>query len=134
MLIAADYPFLDVFWTMILFFLWVAWIWVLVIIIMDLFRRHDTSGWVKALWIIVLIFLPFLGVLVYLIVNGSGINKRNLEQAQASQAQFKEYVQSVATESGSGHASELAKAKELLDSGAINQAEYDQLKAKALAS
>jgi uncharacterized membrane protein YcjF (UPF0283 family) len=132
-LIAADYPFLDVFWTMILFFLWVAWIWVLVIIIMDLFRRHDTSGWVKALWIIVLIFLPFLGVLVYLIVNGSGINQRNLEQAQASQAQFKEYVQSVATESGAGHASELAKAKELLDSGAINQAEYEQLKAKVLA-
>ena len=100
MLFAADYPFLNVFWTMILFFFWVAWIWVLIMIFGDLFRRHDASGWVKALWIIVLIFLPFLGVLVYLIVNGDGMAERNVKQAQASQAQFDDYVQSAAAKGG----------------------------------
>jgi Short C-terminal domain/Phospholipase_D-nuclease N-terminal len=130
-LIAADYPFLDVFWTMIIFFCWVAWIWVLIVIISDLFRRHDTSGWVKALWVIFLIVLPFLGVLIYLIANGSGMSQRQAEQVRASQQQFDSYVQSVA--GSGGGASELAKAKELLDSGAINQEEYEKLKAKVLA-
>jgi len=129
LLIAADYPFLDVFWTMIIFFCWVAWIWVLIVIIGDLFRRHDTSGWVKALWVIFLIVLPFLGVLIYLIANGSGMSRRQAESVRASQEQFDSYVKSVS----GGSASELAKAKELLDSGAINQAEYDQLKSKVLA-
>ena len=132
MLFAADYPFLDVFWTMIIFFCWVAWIWVLIVIISDLFRRHDTSGWVKALWVIFLIILPFLGVLIYLIANGSGMSRRQLEQTQAAQQQFDSYVQSVAA-TGGGGATELAKAKELLDSGAITQEEYDKLKAKVLA-
>jgi hypothetical protein len=130
-LIAADYPFLDVFWTMILFFAWVAWIWVLIVIIGDLFRRHDTSGWVKALWVIFLIVLPFLGVLIYLIANGSGMSERSAAQARDSQQQFDSYVQSVA--GAGGPASELEKAKSLLDSGAISQDEYDKLKAKALA-
>ena len=129
MVIAADYPFLDVFWTMIIFFCWVAWIWVLVLIISDLFSRHETSGWIKALWIVVLIVLPFLGSLIYLIANGSGMARRRMEQQQAAQKQFDSYVQNVA----GGGASELAKAKELLDSGAINQQEYDKLKAKVLA-
>jgi len=132
--IAADYPFLDVFWTMIIFFCWVAWIWILVLIISDLFRRHDTSGWIKALWIVVLIVLPFLGSLIYLIANGSGMAERRVKDMQVQQAQFDSYVKSVAGNGGgSGHASELAKAKELLDSGAINQEEYDKLKAKVLA-
>jgi phospholipase D-like protein/putative oligomerization/nucleic acid binding protein len=131
MLFAADYPFLNIFWTMILFFFWVAWIWVLVGIISDLFRRHDASGWTKALWIIFLIFLPFLGVLAYMIVNGKGMSERHLQQAQAQRAQFDDYVQSVATSTGPAH--EIEKAKSLLDSGAITQAEFDSLKAKALA-
>jgi hypothetical protein len=101
------------------------------VIISDLFRRHDTSGWVKALWVIFLIVLPFLGVLIYLIANGSGMSRRQAESVRASQEQFAGYVQSVASSNGS--ATELAKAKELLDSGAINQAEYDQLKSKVLA-
>ena len=92
MLIAADYPFLDVFWTMILFFLWVAWLVVLFRIIGDVFRRHDTSGWVKALWIIFVIVLPFLGVLVYLIVNGDEMGRRDLEQTRAARTEFDEYV------------------------------------------
>jgi hypothetical protein len=130
-LIAADYPFLDVFWTMIIFFCWVAWIWVLITIIGDLFRRHDTSGWIKALWVIFLIALPFLGVLIYLIANGSGMSRRQAETVRASQEQFDSYVQSVAS---SGGASELAKAKELLDSGAITSVEFEQMKRTALAN
>jgi Phospholipase_D-nuclease N-terminal/Short C-terminal domain len=133
MLFAADYPFLDVFWTMILFFFWVAWIWGLVIIIGDLFRRHDTSGWVKAFWLIFLILLPFLGVLIYLIANSKGMSERAAAQAEANKAQFDNYVQSVATQQGAGSAGEIEKAKALLDSGAITQAEFDSLKAKALA-
>ena len=133
MLFAADYPFLDVFWTMILFFFWVAWIWVLVIIIGDLFRRHDTSGWVKALWLIFLILIPFLGVLIYLIANSTGMSERAAAQAEANKAQFDNYVQSVAAQQGSGSAGEIEKAKALLDSGAITQAEFESLKAKALA-
>ena len=132
MLFAADYPFLNILWSMIIFFAWVAWIWTLIIIFSDLFRRHDTSGWAKAGWTIFLILLPFLGVLVYLIVNSSGMAERHASQARASQAQFDQYVQSVAS-SGGGAAAEIDKAKQLLDSGAITDAEFQQLKAKALA-
>jgi general stress protein CsbA len=132
MLIAADYPFLDVLWTMILFFCWVAWIWILVMIISDLFRRHDTSGWIKALWVVVLIVLPFLGTLVYLIANSKGMAERSAKQAQAGQEQFAEYVRTVSKSEG-GAAGEIEKAKGLLDSGAITQAEFESLKAKALA-
>jgi hypothetical protein len=128
-LFAADYPFLDVLWTMLIFFAWVIWFWILITIFADLFRRHDTSGWKKAAWIIFLILTPFLGVLIYLIANHEGMNERNLRQARASQEQFKDYVQSVS----GGAAAEIEKAKGLLDSGAISQAEYDQIKAKALA-
>jgi general stress protein CsbA len=128
---AADYPFLNILWSMIIFFAWVAWIWVLIVIIGDLFRRHDTSGWTKALWVVFMIVLPFIGVLAYLIVNGHGMAERSARQAQAQQAQFNDYVQSVA--SNGGAASEIEKAKRLLDDGAITQAEFDSLKAKALA-
>jgi ABC-type multidrug transport system fused ATPase/permease subunit len=131
MLIAADYPFLDVLWTMIIFFCWVAWIWTLIICFSDLFSRHDRSGWYKAIWMIFLIIMPFLGVLIYLIANGTGMGERQAQRARAQQTQFNDYVQSVASSGGS--ATEIAKAKELLDSGAITQAEFDSLKAKALA-
>ena len=132
---AADYPFLDILWTMIIFFCWVAWIWLLIMIFSDLFRRH-ISGWAKAAWVVFLIILPFLGVLIYLIAEGKGMTERRLEEMQASQAQFDTYVRSVATESGAGGGSahEIQKAKELLDSGAITQPEFEQLKAKALAT
>jgi general stress protein CsbA len=136
MVFAADYPFLDVLWTMILFFCWVAWIWLLIVIFSDLFRRHDTSGWAKALWIVFLIVLPFLGALVYIIANGKEMTERRVRDVQASQEQFDSYVRSVASESGGGGggaAGEIERAKQLLDSGAINQQEFEQLKAKALA-
>jgi general stress protein CsbA len=132
MVIAADYPFLDILWSMIIFFAWVAWIWILITIFADVFRRTDTSGWGKAAWIVFLIVLPFVGVLVYLIANSKGMAERQAERAQAAQSQFADYVQSV---SGSGGAaSEIEKAKGLLDSGAITQPEFDALKAKALAA
>jgi Short C-terminal domain/Phospholipase_D-nuclease N-terminal len=126
---AADYPFLEVLWTLLIFFAWVIWFWILITIFADLFRRHDISGGKKAIWIIFLIITPFLGVLIYLIVNHEGMNERNVRQARASQEQFKEYVQSV---SSGGAAAEIEKAKGLLDSGAISQAEFEQIKAKAL--
>jgi hypothetical protein len=130
-LLASDYPFLDVFWTMIIFFFWVIWIWFLIVILSDVFRRHDTSGWAKAAWVFFIIFLPVLGALTYLIVNGKGMSERNVKQQQQAKAQMDDYVRSVA-ESG-GAAGEIEKAKQLLDSGAINADEYAALKAKALA-
>jgi hypothetical protein len=128
-LVAADYPFLDLLWTMLYIFAFVIWFWLLITVFADLFRRHDTSGWAKALWIIFVILLPFLGVLIYLIAEHQGMADRNVKQAQAQQEQFDQYVKSVA----GGSADEIAKAKQLLDSGAITQAEFDQMKAKALA-
>jgi hypothetical protein len=133
MVFAADYPFLDVFWTMIIFFCWVVWIWMMIAILTDVFRRRDTSGWGKAAWTVFLIVLPFLGALVYLIANHDGMAERNVKHAKAQRAEFDEYVRSTA-QSGGGAAAEIEKAKGLLDSGAINQQEFDQLKQKALAS
>jgi hypothetical protein len=127
--VASDYPFLDVFWTMIIFFLWVIWIWFLIAILSDVFRRHDIGGGSKALWCIFIIFLPFLGALVYVIANGQGMAERNVKDAQTARAQTDDYIRSVA----GGPAGEIEKAKQLLDSGAISADEYAALKAKALA-
>ena len=130
--IAADYPFLDVFWTMCIFFLWVLWFWLLFTVFADVFRRHDISGWGKTGWVIFTILLPFLGVFVYLIVNNDEMAKRDMERHQAAQAQFNDYVQQAA---GSGSAAgEIDKAKKLLDSGAITESEFAAIKAKALAT
>ena len=96
MLIAADYPFMDVFWSMLVFFLWVAWLLLLFRIFGDLFRRHELSGWGKAAWTIFLIFLPFLGVFVYLIAEGKNMARRDMEQTAAARAEFDDYVRSVA--------------------------------------
>ena len=132
MLVAADYPFLDVLWTLIIFFVWILWFFLLFRVIVDIFRRHDLSGWGKALWLIFVILLPFLGVFVYLIVNSDEMADRDAQTAQASQQQFDQYVKSVATSGGA--ASEIDKAKQLLDSGAITQDEFNSIKAKALAT
>ena len=131
MLVAADYPFLDVFWTMIIFFCWVIWIWMVFAIFADLFSRHDVSGWGKAAWSVFVIVVPFLGVLVYLIANSKGMAERKMGQVKAQQDEFDSYVKNVAA--SAGPAAEIDKAKSLLDSGAITQAEFDALKAKALA-
>lgn len=131
MVFAADYPFLDVFWTMLVFFFWVIWIWILITVLIDLFRRHDISGWGKAAWALFVIVLPYLGVFVYLITQGGKMAERRAEEIRASQASFDQYVRDAA--GTSGPSDQIAKAKELLDSGAIDQAEYDALKRKALA-
>ena len=132
---AADYPFLDIFWTMLIFFFWVIWIWILVTVLIDLFRRHDTSGWAKAAWALFVIILPYLGVFVYLITQGKQMAERRADEMRASQASFDDYVRNVAGSGAGGESApsdQIAKAKELLDSGAIDQAEFDQLKRKAL--
>jgi hypothetical protein len=131
MLAATDYPLLSIFWSMLLLFLWIAWFWILIVILGDVFRRHDISGWFKALWVIFMIVMPFLGVFIYILTQSRGMSERNLKQAQAAQQQFDEYVKTVATSGGS--AAEIEKAKGLLDSGAITKEEFEQLKRKALA-
>ena len=134
-LAASDYPFLDIFWTMILFFAWVVWIWMMIAILTDVFRRRDIGGFAKAAWVIFMILLPFLGVLIYVISQHDKMAERNLKQAEAMQQQFDAHVREVAGSGGGGGAAgEIAQAKQLLDSGAINQAEFDQIKAKALAA
>jgi hypothetical protein len=129
--IAADYPFLDVLWSMIIFFVWVTWIWMMILILSDVFRRRDLSGWGKAGWTFFLIILPFLGALIYLIAQSDGMAERRAQDVQGQRAQMDDYVRSVA--GSGGPAAEIDKAKQLLDSGAINQTEYEALKAKALA-
>ena len=129
-MLAADYPFLDILWTMFIFFLFVIWIWILITVFSDIFRRKDIGGGTKALWIIFVIVLPYLGVLVYLIANHDGMADRNVAQIQKQQEATDAYIKSVA----GGAAGEIEKAKGLLDSGAITQAEYDALKQKALAA
>jgi hypothetical protein len=129
--IAADYPFLDILWSMIIFFVWVTWIWMMILILSDVFRRRDLSGWGKAGWTFFLIVLPFLGALIYLIAQSDGMAERRAQDAQGQRAQMDDYVRSLA--GSGGPAAEIDKAKQLLDSGAIDQAEYEALKAKALA-
>ena len=129
-MLAADYPFLDVLWTMLIFFLFIIWIWILITVFSDIFRRKDIGGGRKTLWIIFVILLPYLGVFVYLIANHDGMADRNIERMQKQQAASDEYIRSVA----GGTAAEIEKAKGLLDSGAITQAEFDAIKQKALAA
>jgi ABC-type multidrug transport system fused ATPase/permease subunit len=131
MLLAASYPFLDVLWTMFIFFLWVIWFWLLFTVFVDIFRRNDISGGRKALWLIFVIILPFLGVFIYIIVENDGMTQRNIERAQAQRAQLDDYVRETAS---GGAAAEIANAKTLLDQGTITQAEFDAIKQKALAS
>jgi chemotaxis signal transduction protein len=131
-LIAADYPFLDVLWTMFIFFAWVIWFWLLISIFADIFRRHDISGGKKTLWLIFVIVTPFLGVFVYLIAESKGMAERRAQAEQTARAQTDEYIRSVSSQGDP--TAQIAQAKQLLDSGAINQQEYDSLKQKALAS
>jgi Phospholipase_D-nuclease N-terminal/Short C-terminal domain len=128
--LAADYPFMDVFWTMVIFFCWVAWIWTLVIVLSDVFGRSDLSGWGKAVWTLFLVFLPFLGVLVYLVAHGSDLGERRIGRAEGTYGRHDR--PHAAPAAGDGATAQIAQAKHLLDSGAITQVEFDQLKAKAL--
>ena len=122
-----DWSFWDVLWTTFVVFVWVMFIVILINVLIDLFRSHDLSGWAKAGWLVVLVILPFLGVLIYLIARGGGMQQRAIKQQQHDVEQLKTMVGS-----SDGPADQIAQAKALLDSGAINQAEFEKLKAKAL--
>jgi orotidine-5'-phosphate decarboxylase len=130
--IAADYPFLDILWTMFIFFAWVIWFWLLITIFADIFRRHDIGGGAKALWTIFVIVTPFIGVFIYMIAQGKGMAERQAQAAQQAKSQTDEYIKTVAQDVDP--AGQIAQAKSLLDSGAINQQEFDALKQKALAA
>jgi putative oligomerization/nucleic acid binding protein/phospholipase D-like protein len=129
MVVGADYPLLDVIWTILVFFGFVIWIWTLFMVFADLFSRHDLGGWGKAGWTLLVIVLPLLGVLIYLIAEGKGMAERRAKDIQTSQSQFDQHIRTVA----GGPAGEISQAKALLDSGAITPQEYEQLKSKALA-
>ena len=132
MLLAADYPFLDVMWTMFIFFLWILWFWLLFTVFADIFRRHDISGVGKTGWVLFCILLPFLGVFIYLISQGQHMAERNVSQVRAQQAKMDEYVRETAGSGGA--AAEIERAKGLLDTGAITQEEFNAIKQKALAT
>ena len=129
MLFAADYPFMDVLWSMIIFFFWVIWIWIVVTVLIDIFRRTDIGGWGKAAWVVFVVILPWLGVLIYLIAQHDGMRDRRIKEVQAQKAAFDDYVRDAA----GGSADEIARAKDLLDHGTITQEEFQALKTKALA-
>jgi len=128
--VASSYPFLNIVWSMIIFFAFVIWIWLLITVFADIFRRRDIGGGMKAIWIIFVIVLPYLGVLIYLIAEHNGMADRSEAQMKQIKSQQDAYIQSVA---GSSPADQIAQAKALLDSGTITQAEFDAMKAKALA-
>ena len=134
-MIVADVSFGDIFWSVLWFFFLFIWLMILFHILTDLFRDHSVSGVQKTLWVLFLVFLPFLAVLVYLITRGKGMAERTAARQQQAQDQFEGYVRSVATtnDATTGPADQIARAKELLDAGTIDQAEFDRLKAKALA-
>lgn len=130
-LAASDYPFLDLMWTMIVFFSWMIWFWMLIVIFGDLFHRSDVSGWGKAGWTVLLIILPFIGVLTYLILQGKNMGRRREQRQSAARGEFDDYVRAVAT-SDRGPTDRIAAAKRLLDDGAIDDDEYQELKRKAM--
>ena len=129
-MLASSYPLLDIFWTMLWFFLFFAWIWLLIIVFGDIFRSHDLSGWGKALWTIFVVLVPWLGVLVYLIARGGKMQDRAVKEAQQQDQAFRSYVQDVAAPTNS--ADQLAKLADLKASGAISDQEFQTAKAKLL--
>ena len=133
MVIASDWHVGEVFLSMLWFVLFFIWIWLLISVFIDIFRSHDLSGWAKALWVLFIIVLPYLGILIYLIARGGKMHERAVRSAQQSQEEFKAYVQQAAGTSGS-LADELERLASLRDRGVITQEEFDQAKAKAMAS
>jgi ABC-type multidrug transport system fused ATPase/permease subunit len=130
----SSYPVLSIFWTMIEFFLWILWIWILIWIFIDIFRSHDLSGWAKALWFLFVLFIPLIGVLVYLIARGGSMHERAVQQAQAQDQQFRSYVQQAAADSSTNTADQLSKLADLRDRGVITAEEFEREKAKVLSA
>jgi type VI protein secretion system component VasK len=127
-------PLLNVFWTMFEFFLWIIWIWILIWIFIDIFRSHDLSGWAKALWFLFVLFIPLIGVLVYLIARGSSMQERAQQDAKQQDQEFRSYVQQAAASSPASTADQLAKLADLRDRGVISAEEFEREKAKVLAT
>ena len=127
-------PILDFFWAMLWFFLFIIWIWLLITVFIDIFRNDSMGGWGKALWVIFVILLPFLGVFIYLIVYGGSMQERSMKQAAAAQQAQNDYIRQVAGTSGDSTADQLAKLNDLKNQGVITQDEFDQQKAKLLNS
>ena len=130
----SSYPLLNVFWTIFEFFLWVIWIWILIMVFIDIFRSHDLSGWAKALWFLFVLFIPLIGVLVYLIARGGSMHERAAAQARHQDAEFRQYVQQAAASSPASTADQLSKLADLRDRGVISAEEFDREKAKVLGS
>jgi membrane protein implicated in regulation of membrane protease activity len=126
-----SYPLLGVFWTIFEIFLWVIWFWILITVFIDIFRSHDLSGWGKALWFLFVLFIPLIGVLVYLIARGGKMHERAAKDAQQQDEAFRSYVQQAASEGTP--ADQLAKLADLRDRGVITAQEFDREKAKVLA-
>ena len=129
-----SYPLLDLFWTMLWFFLFFVWIWLLIVVFADIFRSHDMGGFAKALWVIFVIILPFLGVFIYLIARGGKMQEHAVQQAQDQDAAMRAYIQDVNASSGGGTADQLAKLNDLKNQGVLTDAEFQAQKAKLLAS
>ncbi|HUJ04553.1 MAG TPA: SHOCT domain-containing protein [Streptosporangiaceae bacterium] len=130
---SSSYPLLDAFWTILEVFLWVIWIWILITVFIDIFRSHDLSGWAKALWFVFVLFIPLVGVLVYLIVRGGTMHERSVRAAQQHDQAFREYVQKTAAQSPASTADQLEKLATLRDRGVISAEEFDREKEKVLA-
>ena len=131
-LAASSYPLLNVFWTIFEFFLWIIWIWILIWIFIDIFRSRDLSGWAKALWFLFVLFIPLIGVLVYLIVRGGSMHERAVQDAQRQDKEFRQYVQQAAATAPASTADQLSKLADLRDRGVISAEEFDREKAKVL--
>lgn len=132
MLLASSFPLLDIFFTMLEFFLFFVWIFLIISIFMDIFRSHDMGGFAKAIWVLFIIILPLLGALIYLLARGGGMHERTIRQAEAQQKAFDEYVRQAAAGSSST-VEQLAKLAELKQNGAISEEEFNSQKAKILA-
>ncbi len=128
-----SYPLLGAFWTIFMIFLWVIWFWILITVFIDIFRSHDLSGWAKALWFLFVLFIPLIGVLVYLIARGGSMQERAAQQAQQQDAEFRSYVQEAAADSPASTADQLTKLADLRDRGAISAEDFEREKAKVLA-
>ncbi|MGO8882318.1 MAG: SHOCT domain-containing protein [Streptosporangiaceae bacterium] len=130
---SSSYPLLDLFWTLLEFFLWVIWIWILIMVFIDIFRSHDLSGWAKALWFLFVLFIPLIGVLVYLIARGGSMHERSMQRAQQEDTAARQYIQQAASQTPASTADQLAKLADLRDRGVISPEEFDREKAKVLA-
>ena len=133
-MLAYSYPLLGVFWSMLWFFLFIVWIWLLIVIFADIFRSHDIGGFAKALWVIFIIILPFLGVFVYLIARGGKMQEHAVQQAKDQDQAMRAYIQDVNATSGGGTADQLAKLNDLKNQGVLTDAEFEAQKAMLLAS